>query len=68
LIAVYVSAYTASFSSFALKMATDMRVETLKEAENITTLHLVKPKGQETMTSLAFHLQLPETLQRQILS
>jgi len=63
---VYVSTYTASCSSFALKMATAMRVETLKEAENITTLHLVKPMGQETMNSYAFHLQLPETLQRQI--
>jgi len=68
LITVYVSAYTASFFSFALKMATDIRVETLKEVENITTLHLIKPKGQETMNSYAFHLQLPELLQRQIQS
>jgi hypothetical protein len=46
-------------------MATNMRVKTLKEAENNATLRLVKPKGQETMNSYAFYLQLPEPLQRQ---
>jgi hypothetical protein len=48
-------------------MATEMRVETLKEAENITTLQLVKWMGQETMNSYVCHLELPEPLQRHYL-